>query len=331
MVSMPYTASRSAASHYDEHPHSTILAAGVLPWRENGRGLEVLIIHRPRYNDWSWPKGKLDDGETLPECATRETLEEIGLRVTLGLPLPSIHYTVGKGTSKEVWYWAAEATRLEPTPDGGEVDRTAWVTPDEARHLLSNDSDKEPLDALVSAYERSILRTAPFIVLRHAKAKPRSTWSRAEGERPLAATGRRQALSVAQLVAVWSPERLVSSPWRRCVETITPYVKKSRRNLKTITAFTEKSAKSKPKRTRKETRALLDKRRSTLLCTHRPVLPLVMAELEEAVTTRDAHAILASLPTKDPFLKPGAIIVAQQALDRSGRIVSIEHYDVWDD
>ena len=331
MVSMPYAAARSAAGLHDTHPDSAVLAAGVLPWRENGRGLELLIIHRPRYDDWSWPKGKLDDGETLPECAVRETLEEIGLPVTLGLPLPSIHYTLNSGTSKEVWYWAAEAGRREPTPDGGEVDRTAWVTPEEARQRLTNPTDREPLEALVAAYERRILRTAPFLVLRHAKAKPRSSWSRAEGERPLAATGRRQALAVARLLAVWSPEKPVSSPWRRCVETVTPYVQGARKSLKTIAAFTEKSAKAKPKKTRRETRALLDRHRSTLLCTHRPVLPLVLEELTETVAGRDTEAILAALPTKDPYLKPGAVIVAHQALDRGGKIVSLEHYDVWDD
>lgn len=328
---MPYSAARSASGLHDIHPDSSVLAAGVIPWRENGRGLEVLVIHRPRYDDWSWPKGKLDEGETLPECAVRETQEEIGLSVTLGLPLPSIHYTVGSGASKEVWYWAAEAGRKEPTPDGGEVDRTEWVTPDEAHRRLSNATDREPLAALVTAHERRILRTVPFLVLRHAKAKPRSSWSRAEGERPLAATGRRQALAVARLLAVWSPEKPVSSPWRRCVETITPYVQGAKKSLKTVAAFTEKSAKAKPKKTRRETRALLDRHRSTLLCTHRPVLPLVLEELFESVAGREAEAIRAALPTKDPYLKPGAVIVAQQAVDRGGRIVSLEHYDVWDD
>ena len=105
----------------------------------------------------------------------------------------------------------------------------------------------------------------------------------------------------------------------------------AKRSLKTITAFTEKSAKAKPKKTRRETRALLDRHRSTLLCTHRPVLPLVLEELAESVTGREAGAIRAALPTKDPYLKPGAVIVAQQAVDRGGRIVSLEHYDVWDD
>jgi 8-oxo-(d)GTP phosphatase len=325
---MAHTAARSTADLHDAEPIADILAAGVVPWRVNGQGLEVLLIHRPKYDDWSWPKGKLDDGETLPECAVREVAEEIGLDVVLGLPLATTRYTVGpEGTPKEVWYWAAEAGNAAPVPDGQEVDRVQWVAPDAARSALTNATDVEPLDALVAAHRDQALRTAPFVILRHAKAKPRASWSRAEGNRPLAATGERQALSVRRLLASWEPDRVVTSPWRRCVQTVTPYVKDTRRGFKEMGAFTEKAVKNKPKKARKEFAALLGKQRSTLLCTHRPVLPEILAVLSAKVP----DAVLAALPAKDPYLKPGALIVAQQALDAGGRIVSIETYDVWDD
>ena len=323
------TAARSTADFHDAGPTAQVLAAGILPWRSAGQGLEVLLIHRPQYDDWSWPKGKLDDGETLPECARREVSEEIGLQIELGIPLPITRYTVGNGknTTKEVWYWAAEAGRATPVPDGKEVDRTRWVTAEKARGLLTNSTDAEPLEALISAHRDQALRTAPFIVLRHAKAKPRSSWSRAEGQRPLAATGRRQALSVRRLLASWDPQKVITSPWQRCVETVTPYVKDTKRGFKEVSAFTEKSAKNKPQKARQETARLLGKLRSTLLCTHRPVLPEILA-----VLARDTPpAVLAALPEKDPFLSPGAVIVAHQGLDLGGRIVSVETYDVWDD
>lgn len=322
-------AARSTLTDHDRGPTAQVLAAGVLPWRITGQGLEVLLIHRPHYDDWSWPKGKLDEGETLPECARREVLEEIGLRVTLGLPLPITRYTVGNGrkTPKEVWYWAAEAVRSTPVPDGDEVDRTRWVTAEEARGMLTNATDAEPLEALIAAHRDRILRTAPFVVLRHAKAKPRATWSRAEGQRPLAATGRRQALAVCRLLAVWDPQKVVTSPWLRCVETVTPFVKDTRRGLKEISALTEKKAKNKPHKTRQEIARLLDKARSTLMCTHRPVLPLALEVLSHGVDP----AVVAALPEQDPYLPPGAVIVAHQALDRGGRIVAVETYDVWDD
>lgn len=329
---MPSTAARSTVTVHDREPTGDVLAAGVLPWRVNGRGLEVLLIHRPDYDDWSWPKGKLDDGETLPECAVREVREEIGLRIELGLPLPSTRYTVNAGKdSKEVWYWAAEAARQSPTADGREVDRCEWVDADKARTQLTNASDVAPLEALIAAHRDRTLRTVPFVVLRHAKAKPRSSWSRAEGARPLAPTGQRQALAVRRLLAAWDPRKIVTSPWRRCVETVTPFVKDTGRGLKENGAFTEKAVKSKPKRTRREADALLARVRSTVLCTHRPVLPEVLDALTGRVVKDGRDAVVSVLPRKDPYLKAGGMVVAQQAVDAGGRIVSLEVYDVWDD
>src|SRR5699024_6663218 len=101
-------------------------------------------------------KGKLDDGETLPECAVREVSEEVRLKVRLGVPLPTTRYQVEKKTkrgellsrSKEVWYWAAEVTDGKPRADGEESDEVRWVSPQKARQLLSNAGDIAPLDEL---------------------------------------------------------------------------------------------------------------------------------------------------------------------------------------
>lgn len=329
------TAARSAEHLWDESPRATVLAAGVLPWRIQAGELEVLLIHRPRYDDWSWPKGKLDDGETLPECAVRETREEIGLDIRLGIPLPVTHYNLKSGASKEVWYWATEVTKQEPTPDHGEVDKVAWVSPKKARSKLTNDGDVLPLDALELAHAERRLRTTPFLVLRHAKAKPRSSWTRAEGERPLAATGRRQALEVRDLLQAWQPTKVASSPWRRCVETVAPYVQSTKRSLKEISALTEKKAEKNPKRAGREIVGLLDRGRPQLVCMHRPVLPLALNQLrawtlDSATTSERHHAILRALPTADPYLRPGGVIVAHQSVDREGRIVAIEVYDAYD-
>ncbi|MGO2035758.1 MAG: NUDIX hydrolase, partial [Brevibacterium sp.] len=85
-----------------------ILAAGAVCWRLGAEGLEVALIHRPRYNDWSWPKGKVEPGETLPETAIREVKEETGLDIHLGVPLPSAEYMVGGKNIKKVFYWSAQ-------------------------------------------------------------------------------------------------------------------------------------------------------------------------------------------------------------------------------
>ena len=316
-------------------PGAEVLAAGMIPWRPGAEGLEVLVIHRPRYDDWSWPKGKVDDGETLPEAAARELAEEVALTLRPGLPLAVTRYDVpdrkGKGMlSKEVWYWAGEATGQRPTPDGDEVDEARWVSSARAREMLSNATDLEPLDRLERADARGHLRTVPLLVLRHAKAKPRSSWSRAEQERPLAATGRRQAHSVARLIAVWRPERVVSSPWRRCVETLAPCVKATRLPLKTKSAFTETTAREKPKKTRRAFRDLLARRRPQVLCLHRPVIPSILEEVDDAAA-RPASDVLAALPRRDPHLRPGGVLVLHQGLDAKGAVVAAEVYDPWSD
>src|SRR5690625_1210904 len=97
---------RATAITTEHGAQAKILAAGTLPWRIKAGQLQVLLIHRPEYDDWSWPKGRLDANETLPETAWRETKEEVGLNLPLGIPLGVIRYKSSQGKNrKEVWYW----------------------------------------------------------------------------------------------------------------------------------------------------------------------------------------------------------------------------------
>ncbi|ELT45176.1 ADP-ribose pyrophosphatase [Arthrobacter nitrophenolicus] len=147
-----------------DHPGEpvAVTAAGALPWRVTNDRLEVLLIHRPRYDDWSWPKGKIDDGETIPECALREVREEIGLDAPLGRPLPAIHYRVASGL-KVVFYWAVKANGTRLVPDGKEVDSVMWCAPEKAAKLLSNPTDVVPLEYLRKAHEEGELNTWPLV------------------------------------------------------------------------------------------------------------------------------------------------------------------------
>ncbi|CAL8899253.1 ADP-ribose pyrophosphatase [Kocuria varians] len=282
-----------------------ILAAGCLCWRVVDDELQVLVIHRPRYDDWSWPKGKQDDGETLPETAVRELREETGLRITLGVHLADTVYKV-RGHDKLVRYWAAEVSPLvKPAPEDDEVDRMEWVTPSRARKMLTNKDDVAPLEELVRRHSRGELATRPVIVIRHAKAKPRSSWQRAEGDRPLAATGKRQALAVTRLLAAWQPRRVVTSPWLRCMSTVVPYAKKYNVKVKERPQLTEDTHKRHPKRAANVTEQLFETERPVVLCTHRPVLPTVLKVLARHMPPELAE----NLPATDPYLSPGQMIV----------------------
>ncbi|MER0243150.1 NUDIX hydrolase [Streptomyces sp. HSW2009] len=127
-------------------------AAGCVLWRRSphGPGREIALVHRPRYNDWSYPKGKLKRGEDALRGALREVAEETGMDCIPGAPLPSAHYEVA-GRPKEVRYWAAEALD-DPFVPNREVDRLIWLPPPAARARLTQERDRELVDALVELF-----------------------------------------------------------------------------------------------------------------------------------------------------------------------------------
>jgi 8-oxo-dGTP diphosphatase len=124
-----------------------IRAAGGVVVRERDGGLDVLVVHRPRYGDWTFPKGKAEPGESDESCALREVEEETGLRCELGRELPSTEYLDAHGRSKRVRYWT-----MRPLDERlvllHEVDEARWVSPEQARELLSYARDVQLLDAL---------------------------------------------------------------------------------------------------------------------------------------------------------------------------------------
>ncbi len=117
-----------------------VWAAGALPWRDGEHGVEVLVVHRPRYDDWTLPKGKRDPGETDEECALREVEEETGLRGVLGRELPSCDYIDSHGRQKLVRYWEMTGVEGGFAPNE-EVDEIRWLPVAEASSLLSYERD----------------------------------------------------------------------------------------------------------------------------------------------------------------------------------------------
>ncbi|MEO3828270.1 NUDIX domain-containing protein [Actinomadura sp. B10D3] len=207
-----------------------IQAAGALLWRD---GPEVALIHRPRYDDWSFPKGKADRGEHLLRAAVRETEEETGIVPRLGRRLPTITYPVGDRV-KEVEYWAARPAAESAFTPNDEVDELVWLPPDEAEARLSYRHDVDLLRGFLSGPAR----TSPLVILRHASAGEKQAWREADELRPLDETGRAEAAGLAALLHSYGPMRVVSSTTARCLETVLPYARLARTSIVTEPAFT---------------------------------------------------------------------------------------------
>jgi len=175
------------------------------------RGGEVLLVHRPKYGDWTFPKGKAKSGESDEDCALREVEEETGLRCRLGRELASTRYRTVLGVDKAVRYWEMEPGEGSFVP-GDEVDEVRWLAPREAASLLSYKRDLPVLASL----------SPPLLVVRHASAGDSEEWEGDDRLRPLDEKGRRQARALVEKLADYELARILSSPFLRCVQTVEP-------------------------------------------------------------------------------------------------------------
>jgi 8-oxo-dGTP diphosphatase len=199
-----------------------IRAAGGVVWRrvegvDGESGVEVAVIHRPRYDDWSFPKGKADPGESDEQCALREVEEETGLRCRLGRELATTSYLDRKGRKKTVRYWAMEPLEGEFLSNN-EVDRAEWVNLRSALERLSYDHDVANVEELV----QQEVNAASILLVRHATAGKRDKWDGDDRRRPLDGRGRRQAAELAEILSDYPVKRILSSPYARCIQSVEP-------------------------------------------------------------------------------------------------------------
>lgn len=191
-----------------------IQAAGGVLWSMAGDERQFAVVHRPRYDDWSLPKGKSKPREHLVQTAFREVIEETGITPIVGQRLQSQQYPVPEG-DKVVEWWAMRATDGEFAP-GDEVDELRWLPVDQALKLLTYDRDRALL------HDIGEMPTATVLLIRHAKAGDRYRWTDDDRLRPIDSAGRKQAGRIAEIVPCWHPDRVASADLLRCMQTVAP-------------------------------------------------------------------------------------------------------------
>ena len=280
------------------------------------------------YDDWSWPKGKTRPAELLPRDGRAGGRGGDRPRRPPGRPLGQVRYLLEGGRPKEVTYWAAVPTGVDApenaTPENAtpEVDGLAWLPVAEARAVLTRAADAAPLDVLEKHAAAGELDTVPLLVVRHGTSRPRDSWAHVDADRPLVSAGRRQARALVPLLACWCPERIVSSPWRRCMETVAPFAQDASLRVVTKEFLSEVGAARSPKRTRRQVERLLDRAQPALLL-HPP------ARARRGVhgaARRGAQRRRRGGAPKDPFLAPGEVLVAHALATGPARVVTVERH-----
>lgn len=319
----------------DTRPAAPVVhAAGAVVWRERDGRLEVVLVHRPRYKDWSWPKGKLDPGEATPAAAVREVAEETGSPIVLGVPLPTLRYRTPEGATKSVHYWAARG----PTDDDTavlsarapavratveEIDDVVWVSAATATDMLTRRTDARPLSVVQALWAKGRLGTRVVAVGRHGRAQQRSAWRGEEAMRPLTPRGHEQAAALVPVLAAFGVRELVTSPWERCLRTLAPYAERTGLPVRPVDALTEAAHAADPGRAATFLAHHMSAAADSAVITHRPVLATVV-EMLDGATRRWS---LGRLPGADPYLRPGELLLAHvSGTGGATRVVAVEHH-----
>ncbi len=254
----------------------TIRAGGGVLGRRIGGGLEIAIVHRPKYDDWSMPKGKLNAGEVPLLAACREVVEETGIRPIVGRRLPTQEYRLGPDR-KVVDYWEMSPADGGSAPDmarASEVDVVRWLRPAEAATWLSYERDRELLRAYVSAPRAD----AVVLLVRHGRAGDRASWSGDDRLRPLDADGLAQAEALRAL-GWFGPSRVFSADRVRCVQTVAPLAADLGVPVETEPALTEDAYLASPGRGLRRIREIAGARLRVVVCSQREVIPQLLARL----------------------------------------------------
>ncbi len=249
-----------------------IRAAGALLWRESSAGeIEVALVHRPRYGDWSLPKGKIDENETALACAYREVFEETGIKARFTRQLGAVEYE-DNGAQKRVKYWVAQALGASDFVANDEVDQLRWLKPSDSIELATHQSDKEMIERFLEIEGP----TDTLIILRHTKALERGDWDGDDSLRTLNESGFAQAKSLIEHLAPFAIDEIYTSDFTRCVQTVSPLGESRGLVVSKVPSLNEATFESDPERSISFANALKQDERNILICSHNPVIPTML-------------------------------------------------------
>jgi 8-oxo-(d)GTP phosphatase len=250
------------------------LAAGGAVWRQDGPDLLVALVHRPRYDDWTLPKGKPNPGEQLLLAGVREVGEETGASVAVGRRLAPVEYLMGSDGRKRVTHWSMRYLSGEHRP-GDEVDQLSWLTIAEATQRLTY-----PIDRVVLAdFARLPANTSTVLLLRHARAGKRSQFSGEDRLRPLDKLGRRQARESVELLAAFRPARILAADRTRCEQTVAPLASRLNLPVRSVPEFADEAYLADPRPTIESVYALADQPGSSVVCSQGSTIPGLLGDL----------------------------------------------------
>lgn len=255
-----------------------ITAAGTVTLRQPpDQEPKVLLVHRPAYKDWTLPKGKNKVNEYRAATAWRETDEETGRLVRLGVPLNKLSYPVGGGT-KDVYYWRGMEVSWRNFKPNHEIDQVSWVEVSAAESRMTYADERELVQQALQ-----LPQTTALMILRHASARPRRQFNGKDPLRPLAERGRKQAKMLVPLLQAFGVRKLASSSSRRCMATLAPYAQRTRLTVESFPLLSEEQGIPNPKAVSRFMKQLAAETASSnvpmALCGHRPVLPTMFEAL----------------------------------------------------
>ena len=289
-------------------------AAGAVLWRpgsgtgakSGSKSVEIAVIHRPRYDDWSLPKGKVDPGETAPVAAVREVLEETGHHSHLGRCLITITYPIDQGI-KRVHYWAARSNGGQFAP-GQEVDELIWLPVAEAMKKLDYAPDRKVL----RRFGKQPPDTKTVLVVRHGTAGSKEHYRGDDTKRPLDKRGRAQAEALVSQLLAFGADRVYAADRVRCRQTVEPLAAELGIGIRNEPHLTEEAYAKNARRGRQRVLHIAEQAGTPVICTQGKVIPDLIAWWCERDGVR---------PDKSRNLKGSTWVLSLSA----GRLVAADH------